>query len=73
MRLGVEAMGGSPADFVRLIKSDSERLLRVLRDASIQLDGEQLLGEELAIVGSTRRTSMHLKRGLVRPKHVPRK
>jgi hypothetical protein len=36
--LGVEVVGGSPADFGRLIKSDSERLGRVIRDANIRLD-----------------------------------
>lgn len=38
MTLGVVAMGGSAADFGRLIKSDSECLLRLLREAGIRLD-----------------------------------
>lgn len=36
--LGVEVVGGTPADFGRLIKSDNDRLGRVIRDANIRLD-----------------------------------
>lgn len=36
--LGVEVVGGTPADFGQLIKSDSARLGRVIRDANIRLD-----------------------------------
>ena len=38
MKLGVVAISGSAVDFGRLIKSDSERLLRLLGEAGIRLD-----------------------------------